>query len=192
VKGIHIVKVPALITIATLMAGCSSMAQKISMDDPIPGENGLVAMSAYCKSPQVQTMAVSSELKTMSPEQLVRCGKPLGINFGGIKLFSLPAGDYYIIGQGGMFATTYFAYEVTVEAGKINYFGYAEAVNKAVVKEYTDSRGRERTDVVRQLTVSVTDRYEEDLKALKEEYPDYPWNYEVVMSVPEKEYDIAK
>lgn len=185
-------KVSAVITIAALTAGCSSMTQKMSMDDPIPTENGLVAMSAYCKSPQVQTMAVSSKVKTMSPEQLVRCGKPLGINFGGIKMFSLPAGEYYIIGQGGMFATTYFAYEVSVEAGKINYFGYAEAVNKAIVKEYTDSRGRERTDVVRELTVSVTDKYEEDLVELKEEYPDYPWDYEVVKAIPEKEYDIPK
>jgi|TARA_B110000211_G_scaffold211811_1_gene250982 hypothetical protein len=38
----------------------------------------------------------------------------------------------------------------------------------------------------------ISDTYGDDVAALKAEYPDYPWNYEVVMSIPEKEYDIPK
>lgn len=172
-------KVSALITITTLMAGCSST---LKMDEPLPAEMGLVMINTSCEAKAVVGMALSTKTSSWFPEKKIGCGKMMGLDSTGPKLLKVDAGNYFLIGHGAG-PSAEFAYEVGVLPGKINYFGSVDAGHKIEVI---------RSDIYSVLDVVTSNTYEEDVAVLKAEYPDYPWNYEVVKSIPEKEYDIPK
>ena len=104
------------------------------------------------------------------------------IDSSGPKLLKVEAGNYFLIGQGAS-PRAEFAYEVEVLAGKINYFGSVNAGHKVQVI---------RSNMYSVLEVVIANTYEEDVAVLKTEYPEYPWSYEVVMSIPEEAYSIPK
>ncbi len=172
-------KVPAVITIAALTAGCSSM---LKMDEPLPAEMGLVMINTSCEAEAVGAMALNTKTYSWFPDNSIRCGKVLGLDYSGPKLLKVEAGKYFLVGQGAS-PRAEFAYEVEVLPGKINYFGSVHADHEIEVV---------RSNMYSVLEVKISDTYEGDVAALKEEYPDYPWNYEVVMSIPKKEYDIPE
>lgn len=172
-------KVPAVITITALIAGCSST---LKMDEPLPAEMGLVMINTSCEAKSVGVMALSTKTSSWFPEKKIGCGKAMGIDSSGPKLLKVEAGNYFLIGQGAS-PRAEFAYEVEVLAGKINYFGSVNAGHKAQVI---------RSNMYSVLEVVIANTYEEDVAVLKTEYPEYPWSYEVVMSIPEEAYSIPK
>jgi hypothetical protein len=178
-KGLLTVKTIAFIALTGLIVGCSST---LKMDEPLPAEMGLVMINTSCEAKSVGVMALSTKTSSWFPEKKIGCGKAMGIDTSGPKLLKVEAGNYFLIGQGAS-PRAEFAYEVEVLPGKINYFGSVNAGHKIEVV---------RSNMYSVLKVEISDTYGDDVAVLKAEYPDYPWNFEVVMSIPEKEYDIPK
>lgn len=178
-KGLLTVKTIALIALTGLIVGCSST---LKMDEPLAADIGLVVINTSCEAEAVGAMALNTKTSSWFPDNSIRCGKVLGLDYSGPKLLKIEAGNYFLIGQGAS-PRAEFAYEVEVLPGKINYFGYVNAGHEIEVV---------RSNMYSVLKVEISDTYGDDVTALKAEYPDYPWNYEVVMSIPEKEYDIPK
>jgi hypothetical protein len=172
-------KIIAAVLLAGLISGCSST---MKMDEPLAADTGLVFMNASCESKAVAVLALSTKTTAWFPERKIRCGKAMGMDFTGVKLFDIEAGKYFLIGQGAS-PKAEFAYEVEVLPGKINYLGTINAGEEIVWI---------KNDPYRKMVVSTSDNFNEDVAKLKEEYPEYPWNYEVVKAVPVEEYQIPK
>lgn len=175
-------KIIAILLFATVISGCSSMSKNISLDGAIPEGKGIVMMNASCESKLVVIFALSTKTTTLFPEHNIRCGKVMGMDFTGVKFFDIEAGKYFLIGQHSG-AKAVFAYEVEILPGKVNYLGSLEASDDLVTI---------KNRLYHKLNLSLTDNYEVDLKKVQEEYPEYPWNYEIVKSVPVEQYQIPK
>ena len=89
-------KVPAVITITALIAGCSST---LKMDEPLPAEMGLVMINTSCEAKSVGVMALSTKTSSWFPEKKIGCGKAMGIDSSGPKLLKVEAGNYFLMNR---------------------------------------------------------------------------------------------